>query len=307
MRREATADAIGTHERASATPAHFEVPQHARHGAAPAWLPDKLDLRAHQEWFAAVVTTPESEPAPVDERSAAALVTRSDRLTSLERLEIYRRGYHARLIECLADDYPVLQHHLGDERFESLCRAYIARYPSTGSNLNVYGRHMAELCREEPLPEPGFAADLASLEWAIVLVIHAPTASVITEEDLARVPADAWADARLVANPSLRILHLEHPANAYLQAFRQGETPGVPSPAKTSVAVYRTGTTIWRMELTPAMVALFESLAGGETLAASLERVAPLLQGTDETEAAQRVMSWFRSGVSSGLFSDVST
>lgn len=305
MKREATADAIGTHERASATPAHVDESAAARHGAAPAWLPAKLDLRAQQRWFADIVTTPENEPAPVDERSAAALVTPSATLTALERLEIYRRSYHARLVECLADDYPVLQHHLGPERFDALCRSYIARFPSTEPNLNVYGRHMAELCRDQPLPAPGFAADLASLEWAIVLVIHAPTSNVISEADLARVPADRWAEARLVGNPSLRILHFDYPVNAYLQAFRLGESPDVPSARKTSVAVYRTGATIWRTGLTEAMVALFESLAAGETLSTALDRVAPLLDGTSEAQAAQQVMGWFKSGVASGLFANV--
>ncbi len=302
MKRQATADSIGTHERASATPAHLEVPAHARHGSAPAWLPAKLDLRAQQQWFEAIITTAESEPAPVDDRSAAALVTPSRALSSLERLEIYRRGYHARLVDCLADDYPVLQHHLGEERFNALCRRYIARFPSTGPNLNVFGQHMSGLCRDEQL---GFAADLASLEWAIVLVIHAPTSSVITPEDLARVPADAWGEARLVANPSLRILKLDYPANAYLQAFRSGGSPAVPAAGATSVAVYRTGATIWRMELEPAMAALFEALAAGESLGDALERVAPLLGEASETEAAARVMTWFSNGVSSGLFSDV--
>ncbi len=305
MKRQATADAIGTHERASATPARADPSAQARHGAAPAWLPAKLDLRAHQRWFSNVITTPESEPAPVDEHSATVLVTPSATLGALERLEIYRRSYHARLIECLVDDYPVLQHHLGAERFESLCRSYIARFPSTGPDLNVFGRHMAELCRSAALPDAGFAAALATLEWAIVQVIHAPTASVITEADLGRVPADRWGDAQLVVNPSLRILHLGYPANAYLQAFRLGQSPALPSPTASSVAVYRTGTTIWRMELAPAAVVLFEALADGETLGAALERTAPVLEAATESEAAQMVMGWFTNGVASGLFSDV--
>lgn len=305
MKREATADAIGTHERASATPAHLEMSPDARHGSAPAWLPARLDLRAQQEWFQAVVTTPESEPAPVDERSATTLVTPSATLTSLERLEIYRRAYHARLVDCLADDYPVLGQHLGPRRFTSLCRAYIAHFPSSNPNLNVFGRHMAAFCRDQPLPAPGFAADLATLEWAIVEVIHAPTSSVITEAALAGVPAERWPEARLVANPSLRILHLDHPANAYLHAVRRDQSPDVPTAAKTSVAVYRTGATVWRMELTDAMVTLFESLAGGANLAESLERVAPLLEGDSEADAAAKVMGWFRDGVSSGLFAEV--
>ena len=225
MNREPTADAIGVHERASATPRHVGRAQHAALGAAPAWTSGELGLRAQQEWFLAVVMTPEGEPAPVNGSSAARLVTPSSKLSSLERLEIYRRSYHARLIECLADDYPVLQESLGDETFDDLCRAYIARHPSTEPNLNGFGRHLPSFCREHALPYPAFASALAILEWAIVLAIHAPTARALTSEDLGRIPLDRWPEARLVPNPSLRILTLAYPVNAYLSARRRGATP----------------------------------------------------------------------------------
>ena len=100
MSREATADALGLHERASATPERAGLLPEAALGSAPAWTEGKLGLRAQQQWFAAIISTPQEEPAPVDERSAARLVTASLQLSSLERIDIYRRAYHARLIEC---------------------------------------------------------------------------------------------------------------------------------------------------------------------------------------------------------------
>lgn len=303
MKREATADAIGLHERASATPARHEQRASARHGAAPSWANQRTSLKWQQEWFTAIVTTPESLPAPVDAESAQRLVTPSATLSALERLEIYRSGYHARLIECLVDDYPILQHALGEARFEALCRAYIARFPSQSPSLNLFGRHMADFCRSEPLDSPGFCSDLAALEWAIVLSIHAPTASQLSLEDLAKMPAERWPSARLEANPSLRILRLEHPVNAYLQTYRQGGEPEPGAARDNIVAVYRTGRSVWRLELTQAMVVLVESLAGGATLSDALGAVEPLLSSMPEAEAGALVMGWFQTSVSSGLFS----
>ncbi|HWZ91130.1 MAG TPA: putative DNA-binding domain-containing protein, partial [Polyangiaceae bacterium] len=223
--------------------------------------------------------------------------------SSLERIEIYRRGYHARLIECLADDYPVLQHALGEEAFERLCRAYIAEYPSKAPSLNYFGRHMADLCRAQPLAEPGFCADLATLEWAVVLGIHAPTAPALGFEDLSQVPPERWPGARFTVNPSLSILRLSYPVNAYLQSFRNGDSPSRPAPGKSVVAVYRTGKSVWRLELEPTLVTLVEALAAGVTLEASLERVQALLTDRSEQEAAALVSTCFRHSVSSGLFS----
>jgi len=210
VNRQATADALGLHERASATPTseHEQRTHHGLLGAAPAWTEGKLTLRTQQEWFAAIVSTPQAEPAPVDEGSAKRLIKPSSTLTSAERIDIYRRGYHARLIECLIDDYPVLQDALGEDAFEALCRAYIAAHPSNGPSLNYFGRHMSEFCRTQPLPVPGFAADLATLEWAIVLCIHAQTANAIDFADLSQVPPESWPGARFTLNPSLSILQL---------------------------------------------------------------------------------------------------
>jgi hypothetical protein len=306
VNREATADALGLHERASATPERSELGRKITLGSAPAWTEGELGLRAQQEWFAAIISTPQEHPAPVDERSAARLIAPSATLSSLERIDIYRGGYHARLIECLADDYPVLQHALGEDEFEVLCRRYIAQHPSRAPSLNYFGQFMADFCRSQPLSEPGFAADLATLEWAIVLSIHAPTADTIGFEDLSRVPNERWPSVRFRVNPSLKILHLDYPANAYLQAFRQGKDAVVPTARRTSVAVYRTGRSVWRLELEPAMVTLVESLANGATLEQGLAQVQAALSQESEQELAKKVTHCFQHSVSSGLFSAIS-
>lgn len=303
MNREPTIDALGLHERASATPEHASATREAKVGSAPDWVSGELSLRSHQEWFLAVITTPEHEPAPVDSISAGLLVTPSSRLSSLERLEIYRRSYHARLIECLADDYPVLQETLGEETFEDLCRAYIDRHPSTEPSLNRFGRHMADVCRTHPLPAPEFAADLAALEWAVVLAIHSPTAPALTVQDLASISAESWPAIRLVPNPSLRVHAFDYPVNAYFSARRRGEEAAIPLARQCSVAVYRGEQSVWRLELTPPMAALVDALSRDETLSAALSLVAAQLDGVPEAEAARNVTTWFSHAVSSGLFS----
>jgi hypothetical protein len=305
VNRESTTDALGLHERASATPEHAAANREARVGNTPSWWSGELSLRSHQEWFLAVITTPEHEPAPVDSTSAGRLVTPSSTLSSLARLEIYRRSYQARLIECLADDYPVLQQTLGEEPFEGLCRAYIDKHPSTEPSLNRFGRHMADFCRTHPLSDPDFAVDLAALEWAVVLAIHAPTAPPLTALDLARVSIESWPEIRLVPNPSLGVHAFDYPVSAYLSARRRGEAAALPVARRCSVAVYRTGPSVWRLELTPPMATLVESLSRGETLGDSLSRVAAQLDGVPEAEAAQNVTTWFRHAVSSGLFSGI--
>ncbi len=300
-------DETTRHERASATPQH--VPREgraiARHEAVHALAENDTSLRGTQQWFARAVMTPEAETAYEVDGQVETRLTAGPRLRAFERLDIYRRAYHARLVDCLADDYPVLQHALGDEAFHGLCSTYIERHPSGGPSLNFFGRHMERLCRDgglTSLAEPAFAADLAALEWAIVEVIHAPSAEPLTLEGLRDMPPEAWPGARLVPNTALRLHRFAFPVNAYFQAFRDGGHPELPSAQPSAMVVYRSGPTVWRMDLTPPMFDVLTALVGGEVLGDALSRAESGLAGVDPAEAGQRVTHWFREWVASGLF-----
>lgn len=310
-------------ERASATPDDFGTPPRRafREGRA---RPDvavadafsaMADANAHlgglrheQLWFARAVMTPEFEAVAATDEDASRMLTRGPRLSAVDRLEIYRRSYHARLIECLADDYSVLKGAIGDAEFDELCRGYIALHPSRGPNLNFFGRNFETFCRAqapEPFAHRSFVADLASLEWAIVEVIHAPSSEQLTLEGLRDVPMEAWATARLIPNSAFRLLSFENPVNEYFQAVRDDKKPPLPSPARSATVVYRSGPTVWRMDLTVPMFEVLSALVGGETLGESLSRAEASFGPIDEDEAANRVLSWFREWVGSGLFGRV--
>ncbi|HEX3344370.1 MAG TPA: hypothetical protein VHS09_07340, partial [Polyangiaceae bacterium] len=171
-------------------------------------------------------------------------------------------------------------------------RRYIGEHPSEAPNLNAYGRRMADLCE-------GFASDLARLEWAVVEVIHEPSRPPMTMESLAAMPEDAWGTAHLVPSRALRLLTLAYPANDYYQAARDERAPSLPGPAASAVVVYRSGTTVWRMGLTPPMHRVLAALVGGEPLEAALSLA--------EGEPPEQVTAWFREWVSSGLFVAVET
>lgn len=263
-------------------------------------------LREAQEWFAGAITTPESDPSVVSAEGAAQELTAGPRLSPLERLDVYRTAYHARLVECLADDYPALQAALGGRTFEALCRAYIARHPSASPNLNAYGAGMPAFCRAETaLDDRAFAADLATLEWAIVEVIHAPGAAPLTPERLAEVPAAAWAGARLEATPAFRLVRAAYPVNRFFQAFRDGEDLAVPAASPSTTAVYRSGPTVWRMDLTAPMAMLLERLVAGDALESALNRAATAMDDVPQDVLGQRLMAWFQGWVSGGLFTGI--
>jgi hypothetical protein len=242
---------------------------------------------------------------------AGEVLMDAPRLTARECLEIYRDGYRARLVECLADDYPVLAETLGDGAFEALCHEYVDLHPSRSPNLNAFGRHMPALCRNTRLgpvrEHAGFFAELATLEWTLVLTVHAELAPPFDAARLSALAPPDWATARLVPSPALTVLRFAHPVNAFYQARRaRRERPPVPRPAPTATAVYRKGRTLWRMDLTPAMARVLEALVGGAPIAGALGLLATDVSSPEELAEAERsVMIWFREWILSGFFSRV--
>ena len=109
-------DTTGLVERASATPTRRTAAQPIRReepGTAakrPA-APVPRSLRDVQGWMLEAVTAHASD-------DVEAVVTAGPRLAASARLGVYQSAYHARLVECLADDYPVVLAALGEERFE---------------------------------------------------------------------------------------------------------------------------------------------------------------------------------------------
>jgi hypothetical protein len=271
-------------------------------------------LRDVQVWMVSAITGPEADASATD---VARYVTAGPRLSAADRFAIYRSGYHARLVECMLDDYPVLaamMGHLGDDAFETLCRAYVDRHPSASPNLNGFGRHMASFCRDGKVEGvPGFdalrvfASELATLEWSLVEVLHAETAAQLEITALQALPPEAWARARFTRNPALHVFRFEYPVNAVFIANRIEEiVPEIPAPSSNAVAVYRKDMQLWRMDLTPAMLGVLEPLLAGKTLGEALEAIET--EATDPEILAQtgaNLMVWFREWVDAGFFTRI--
>lgn len=296
--------------------------------------PAARSLRDVQVWMVSAITGPAADASALD---VARYVTAGPRLSAADRFDIYRSGYHARLFECLLDDYPVVaamltrltrltrlsrldddaeghEEHGHSSCFESLCRAYVDRHPSASPNLNGFGRHMAAFCREVKLEDyPAFdgvrlfASELAALEWALVEVLHAETAAPLEITALQALPPEAWAGARFIKNDAIRVFRFAFPVNAVFIANRIDEIiPEVPAPSANAVAVYRKDMQLWRMDLTPAMLGVLEPLLAGKTLGEALETVEA--EATDPEILAQtgaNLMVWFREWVDAGFFTSI--
>ncbi|MEO8185343.1 MAG: DNA-binding domain-containing protein [Deltaproteobacteria bacterium] len=244
----------------------------------------------------------------------------SGNLAASARVEVYRHGYSARLVECLEDDYPALAHALGAERFEALCRDFIGLYPPASASLNYYGAPLAQYCGRRPESWSAFAEELAQLEWAVVEAIHAEEGERLDIAALGQLSAEQWSVLRLVPSPALRLLRHAYPAAEYYQAFKDGSAAALGAgasggalepfaPRASAVAVCRRGQDVWRIRLSPALGELLESLIAGAPLLEALERFgsgATNVSATDRAPVApEELQRAFQDWVSCGLFSGI--
>ena len=303
-------------ERASAsprlTPATSTVrrPRAAKGGPAPVAGP----LRALQRWFAGVIMHPHSVAAGV--RASAPIVAgdgagglervvvSSGDLSALARMGIYHYAYHARLIDCLADDFPTVVHALGQQAFTRLAREIITRYPSDHPNLNVYGQRLVRHCQDPRtrIPHRRFIAELADIEWAMCEVLHAQAAPTLSQAALRAIPLPQWGRVRFRPSQTLRVLRTAYPVNRFLQAYRDERQPGIPAPQPSATAIYRQGFTVWRMDLTMPMCDILDALCTGRSLATALSTLEEHLPTLDQSRLIAQVMAWFREWVEGGFF-----
>jgi hypothetical protein len=139
-------------------------------------------------------------------------VTRNDRLTSRERLELYNRQYWFRVIDAIHDDFPGLRAVLGQRAFNRLTRAYLADCPSRSFTLRNLGSRMESWLRENPVyggTRLNLALDMARLEWAHIEAFDGPAETVLGPEDL----LELGPGLRIGLQPYIQLLDLRYPVD----------------------------------------------------------------------------------------------
>jgi len=268
-------------------------------------------LHNTQRWLQTVIAHPGTVAEALEKPEAAGilpperleeLVRPSWSLQPAERVEIYHGMYLLRMVEAMETDYPALLYYLGEETFEELIEAYVARYPSRSYTLNRLGDHLPRFLEESERTDAAFLADLARLELAITGAFDAPESPTLSAEALQAVPPEAWESARLEPVPSLRLLSLRHDVLPHLKAFHQERPNPKPRRRATWIAVHRHELAVYHLQLSRSGHALLESLVNGLPLGEALARA------TADVKAGRRqdqVFTWFRQWIADGFFASV--
>jgi hypothetical protein len=245
---------------------------------------------------------------------AAQFIKPNDRLTSLERIEIYNKQYWFRLFDCFIEDFPGLKIALGQNKFMKLAKAYLTAHPSHSYSLRNLGSSLAPFMEKNPGllgHRRALALDMARFEWAQIVAFDGPARKPLTVDDLLGKPPTK---IRLAIQPHITILSLGYPIDDYKIQLKQhalrsdasnaieetrGPTrskrrPPLPRAKPVHVVIHRQNNSLYYKRIDAQTYALLTALAKGQTLARAIK--------TSEIADPQKIGAIFESGATLGWF-----
>lgn len=183
------------------------------------------------------------------------LITPSNKLSSQARLNIYQRGYYARLLNCFKQEYLALNHYLGDELFKAFVTDYLQQHPSQSYTLSQlaagFVQHLqqtlsAQLATKTQANDwQNLIIELAQIERACYEIYDGPgheQQTTINANHLLQVPASRWPQTTIQISSSARVFQLTHSLADYVISLRQGKTPvklNTPKQTSNTLLIYR--------------------------------------------------------------------
>ncbi len=221
------------------------------------------------------------------------------------RLAIYENAYRARLVDALAETYPVLKQYLGDDAFEELAHDYLTTYPSSFRSIRWFGDQLASFTQTHATYHAHpYLAELIQFEWTMTMVFDAADAPLLQLDDIARIPPDAWENMCFTAHPSARCLSCKWNMIPIWQMLSEQKSPAEPVESEQPVSWV-----LWRNNYLNQFCSLSEeeawaidAMLQGASFGAICEG---LCQWIDEENAAQQAASLLKGWITAGLVSSV--
>ena len=291
---------------------------------APERIRSTADLRDFQRLMMQAVTRPlapgaKSQRRWNDGRSTEDVVgsfsKANDRLSALERIEIYNRMYWFRTLDSLHEDLPGLRAVLGERKFARLIETYLTAEPSRSFTLRDLPARLEKFIRAHPrltAPHTALAADMAAFEWAQIECFDGGALPPAAPDDLADAPP---ARLKLGLQSQIQLLALRYPVDDYAialkrDALRADASNAVestsrkksrqlqvkrPAPARTWLAIHRHEGVIYYKRLEAPAYRILTALRDGKPLARAVAAAGPRVK-------PEQVQAWFTNWMQLGWF-----
>ena len=288
--------------------------------------PTPTGLARLQSWMQAVVTHPGGVKQGVVSAAAQQsmnanlqnmeeIIAPSSTLSGAQRLAIYCRSYHTRLLQCFQAMFPALRQTLGADLFDHFALDYLQHYPPRSYTLDRladnFPQHLAasrpdaDASPNERESWPDFIIDLATLEGALLKIYDGPGVeglSLPRPRDVLALSDEDLRAARPAPVPCLRLFSFRYPARAYLLAARREESPALPAQGESFVALTRLNYCVALHELTRQQHDLLRLLDSQRRIAQAIELCAQ--DGDGQTLTLNTVREWLCDWAGQGFFTD---
>ena len=209
-----------------------------------------------------------------------------------DQLGVYVNAYRFRLYDVTAEDYPVLQHYLGDDHFDRLIKDFVNTAHSDHFNVGRYAAHLPDFLAEHALAD-AFAVELASLENAISQLTDPEETAALTPAHLEGMTPDELMGAKLYPRKALQLFAFQYPVNRYYRDMKDDKLPAIPTLEESFVAVFRHDDVVWRMDLEAQEYHLLSRLFAGEPVGKALAE----LDESVATKLSEYFSRWMRNGL----------
>jgi len=217
--------------------------------------------------------------AMLDGDDDAARHVCDDDIASAARLAIYRHHVFTSLTAALELTYPVVVRLVDLRFFRFAADRYIRTHPPSSPCLFEYGATLGEfLAGFEPSQQLAYLPDVARLEWAMNVALHAPDAASIERVALSRSP-------RIALHPSVTLLQSPWPVDAIWRANQAGAIDDRVdlNAGGVRLQVWRAGDEVVFRSLSPAEFVLRDAIMRTGSLEAAAGEALAVDAGTDLT------------------------
>ena len=128
----------------------------------------------------------------------------SESFPLVDRLEIYRYAYKARIEESLEEDYPKVRKLVGKRRFSKIFRSFLNQYPSTYNSLAEVSQNFSRFLSEEG---ETLLSEVARFEWTKILVFLTEDPQASNLGELGQVAAEDFEHLIFLLVPSAHLFN----------------------------------------------------------------------------------------------------
>ncbi len=232
----------------------------------------------------------------------------SSNMSAKAHLAIYQRSYTARLQQCMATQFPVLQYALGDELFQLFVRQYLHRFPSEHYSLTNLGDNFSlflqqtRLDADQEIKEdwPDFMIELADFETSLIHLYEQDVVDVQCDSQQLVATAQTK-DSQLMLVPVIKFFSHCFPIMAYYKAVNDEQEPELPMTQQSFGVVIRRNYRLAIIELNQSQY-LFLTLLLKEQSIEQSKKVMVSAYEYDIEELDTLWLTWRKYFISIGIF-----